>query len=124
MIRRPPRSTLFPYTTLFRSLIYRGYRITNWCPRDRSAISDLEVNYEETNGKLYGLRYPFVDGKGPGPDGEPYAQVFSTRPETMLGDVALVVHPEDERYTNLVARRVMVPFVEDRKSVVKGTSVD
>ena len=51
-------------------LIYRGNRITNWCPHDRSAISDLEVNYEDVEGKLYGIRYPFIDGEGPGPDGE------------------------------------------------------
>ena len=104
--------------------IYRGHRITNWCPRDRSAISDLEVNYEETDGKLYGLRYPFVDGKGPGPDGRAYAQVFSTRPETMLGDVALVVNPDDGRYTELVGRRVMVPFVEREIEVFADEHVD
>jgi valyl-tRNA synthetase len=105
-------------------LIYRGNRITNWCPRDRSAISDLEVNYEETDGKLYGLRYPFVDDKGPGPDGRAYAQVFSTRPETMLGDVALVVNPSDERYKNLIGRRVMVPFVEREIEVFADDYVD
>jgi valyl-tRNA synthetase len=105
-------------------LIYRGNRITNWCPRDRSAISDLEVNYEETNGKLYGLRYSFVDRKGPGPDGEPFAQVFSTRPETMLGDVALVVNPDDERYTDLVGRKVMVPFVQREIEVFADEYVD
>jgi valyl-tRNA synthetase len=118
-------SVLTAFVELYRAgLIYRGNRITNWCPRDRSAISDLEVNYEETSGKLYGLRYPFVDGKGPGPDGEPYAQVFSTRPETMLGDVALVVNPEDERYTDLVGRRVMVPFVEREIEVFADRYVD
>jgi len=92
--------------------IYRGTRIVNWCPRDRSAISDLEVNYEDTDGKLYGLRYPFSDDEGPGPDGNDFVQVFSTRPETMLGDVALVINPEDGRYRGLVGRRVTVPFVE------------
>jgi valyl-tRNA synthetase len=107
-----------------QGLIYRGYRITNWCPRDRSAISDLEVNYEETNGKLYGLRYPFVDGKGPGPDGNDFAQAFSTRPETMLGDVALVVNPDDERYTDLVGRRVMVPLVEREIEIFADEYVD
>jgi len=105
-------------------LIYRGNRITNWCPRDRSAISDLEVNYEEVEGKLYGIRYPFVDGKGPGPDGNNYAQVFSTRPETMLGDVALVVSPDDVRYTKLVGRRVKVPFVEREIEVFADGYVD
>jgi valyl-tRNA synthetase len=61
-------SVLTAFVELYNEgLIYRGYRITNWCPRDRSAISDLEVTYEETRGKLFGLRYPFVDGLGPGP---------------------------------------------------------
>ena len=105
-------------------LIYRGNRITNWCPHDRSAISDLEVNYEDVEGNLYGIRYPFVDDKGPGPDGEEYAQVFSTRPETMLGDVALVVNPEDERYKDLVGRKVEVPFVEREIEVFADGHVD
>ena len=105
-------------------LIYRGNRITNWCPRDRSAISDLEVNYEEVDGKLYGVRYPFADAVGPGPDGNNYAQVFTTRPETVLGDVALVVNPEDERYRNLVGRQVTVPFVEREIEVIADSYVD
>ncbi len=105
-------------------LIYRGNRITNWCPHDRSAISDLEVNYEDVDGKLYGLRYPFVDGRGPGPDGEDHVQVFSTRPETMLGDVALVVHPDDERHKGLVGRRVEVPFVAREIEVFADEYVD
>jgi valyl-tRNA synthetase len=105
-------------------LLYRGNRITNWCPRDRSAISDLEVNYEEVDGNLYGIRYPFADGGGPGPDGNDYVQVFSTRPETMLGDVALVVNPDDERYTSLVGRRVRVPFVEREIEILADDYVD
>ncbi|MGI8908943.1 MAG: valine--tRNA ligase, partial [Rubrobacteraceae bacterium] len=118
-------SVLTAFIKLYEEgLIYRGNRITNWCPRDRSAISDLEVNYEEVDGKLYGIRYPFVDGKGPGPDGAGYAQVFSTRPETMLGDVALVVSPDDERYTELVGRRVKVPFVEREIEVFADEYVD
>ncbi len=118
-------SVLTAFIELYNAgLIYRGSRITNWCPFDRSAISDLEVNYEETDGKLYGLRYPFVDGRGPGPDGKEYAQVFSTRPETMLGDVALVVNPDDERYTGLIGRRVMVPFVEREIEVFADEYVD
>ena len=104
--------------------IYRGNRITNWCPHDRSAISDLEVNYEEVDGKLYGVRYPFTDGKGPGPDTKEYAQVFTTRPETVLGDVALVVNPDDERYMELVGRRVTVPFVEREIEVLADDYVD
>lgn len=118
-------SVLTAFIRLYEAgLIYRGYRITNWCPRDRSAISDLEVNYEEVDGRLYGLRYTFVDGKGPGPDGNEYAQVFSTRPETMLGDVALVVNPDDERYRELVGRKVLVPFVEREIEVLADPYVD
>ena len=105
-------------------LIYRGNRITNWCPHDRSAISDLEVNYEEVSGKLYGLRYPFADGEGAGPDGADSVQVFSTRPETMLGDVALVVNPDDERHKALVGRRVRVPFVGREIEVFADEYVD
>jgi valyl-tRNA synthetase len=104
--------------------IYRGTRIVNWCPRDRSAISDLEVNYEDTDGRLYGLRYPFSDDKGPGPDGKDFVQVYSTRPETMLGDVALVVNPDDVRYKDLVGRRITVPFVLREIEVFADEHVD
>jgi len=104
--------------------IYRGNRITNWCPRDRSAISDLEVNYLEVDGRLYGVRYPFADGKGAGPDGNTYTQVFTTRPETVLGDVALVVNPDDERYTGLIGRWVTVPFVEREVEILADSYVD
>ncbi|CAN5891795.1 valine--tRNA ligase [soil metagenome] len=111
-------AVLTAFIEMFESgLIYRGNRITNWCPHDRSAISDLEVNYEEINGKLYGLRYPFVDGDG-------HAQVFTTRPETMLGDVALVANPDDERYTKLVGRKVRVPFVEREIEIFADDYVD
>jgi valyl-tRNA synthetase len=104
--------------------VYRGNRITNWCPHDRSAISDLEVSYEEVDGKLYGVCYPFTDGKGPGPDGKYYTQVFTTRPETVLGDVALVVNPDDERYHDLVGRRVKVPLVGREVEVLADDYVD
>jgi valyl-tRNA synthetase len=118
-------AVLEAFVRLFNDgFIYRGNRITNWCPRDRSAISDLEVNYEEVDGRLYGVRYPFADRKGPGPDGKDYAQVFTTRPETVLGDVALVVNPDDERYAGLVGRRVMVPFVEREVEVLADSYVD
>src|SRR5215210_4014626 len=118
-------SVLTAFIELYEAgFIYRGNRITNWCPHDRSAISDLEVNYVEVEGKLYGVRYRFVDGKGPGPDGNDYAQVFTTRPEAALGDVALVVNPDDERYKGLVGRRVTVPFVEREIEVLADGYVD
>lgn len=104
--------------------IYRGTRITNWCPRDRSAISDLEVNYEEVQGRLYQILYKFSDGRGPGPDGRDHVAVFTTRPETMLGDVALVVNPEDARYRRLLGRRVLVPFVEREVEIFADLHVD
>src|SRR5215210_404296 len=118
-------SVLTAFTDLHElGLVYRGNRITNWCPRDRSAISDLEVNYEEVDGRLYEVRYPFADGRGPGPDGNPYAEVNTTRPETVLGDVALVVSPDDERYEELVGRKVTVPFVEREIEVLADSYVD
>ena len=118
-------SVLTAFIELYEAgFIYRGNRITNWCPRDRSAISDLEINYEEVDGRLYGVRYPFADGRGPGPDGKNYAEVNTTRPETVLGDVALVVNPEDERYKELVGRKVMVPFVEREVEVLADSYVD
>jgi valyl-tRNA synthetase len=125
MDERYADAVLAAFVRLYEAgFIYRGNRITNWCPRDRSAISDLEVNYEEVDGKLYGVRYPFADGKGPGPDGKGYAQVFTTRPETVLGDVALIVNPEDQRYAGLVGRRVTVPFVEREIEVLADSYVD
>ena len=118
-------SVLTAFIELYEAgFIYRGNRITNWCPRDRSAISDLEINYEDVEGRLYGVRYPFADGRGPGPDGKNYAEVNTTRPETVLGDVALVVNPEDERYKELVGRKVMVPFVEREVEVLADSYVD
>ncbi|MDQ3910493.1 MAG: valine--tRNA ligase, partial [Actinomycetota bacterium] len=118
-------SVLGAFVELYNAgLIYRGNRITNWCPHDRSAISDLEVNYEEVDGRLYGVCYPFTDGRGSGPDGKCHVQVFTTRPETVLGDVALVVNPDDERYKALIGRRVKVPFVEREIEVLADSYVD
>ena len=80
-----------------QGLIYRGKYIVNWCPRCMTAISDLEVVHEETQGKLYEIRYPIVGSKD-------YITVATTRPETMLGDTAIAVNPKDERYKNLVGQ--------------------
>src|SRR5438445_1113867 len=97
-------------------LIYRGPRIVNWCPNDRSAISDLEVQYEETEGQLYYLGYP-VDGGGVIP-------VATTRPETMLGDTAVAVHPDDWRYKDLIGKSVTLPIVHRRVPIVADDAVD
>ena len=85
-------------------LIYRGKRITNWCPKCNTALSDIEVEHETEQGHLWHLRYPFKDGSG-------YVVVATTRPETMLGDTGVAVHPDDERYKNLVGKTLILPLV-------------
>jgi valyl-tRNA synthetase len=84
-------------------LIYRGAYIVNWCPRCQTAISDLEVVHEEQQGKLWEIRYPVVGESG-------FVTVATTRPETMLGDVAVAVHPDDERYTHLHGKMLRLPL--------------
>ncbi|MBI4865535.1 MAG: valine--tRNA ligase [Candidatus Wallbacteria bacterium] len=100
-----------------KGLIYRGDYIVNWCPRCQTALSDIEVEYQETQGKLWHIRYPSADG-GPG------VVVATTRPETMLGDVAVAVHPEDERYSALVGSTVVLPVVERQIPVIADSFVD
>jgi len=97
-------------------LIYRGPRIVNWCPRDRSSISDLEVEYEETDDQLYTLTYP-VDGGGS-------IQVATARPETMVGDTGVAVHPDDARYGGLVGKQVTLPLVHRRVPIVADPAVE
>jgi valyl-tRNA synthetase len=92
-----------------QGLIYRGAYIVNWCPRCQTAISDLEVVHEEQNGHLWEIRYPVIgaDGKETGE----FLSVATTRPETMLGDVAVAIHPEDERYLHLHGKKLRLPLV-------------
>jgi valyl-tRNA synthetase len=85
-------------------MIYRGNRIVNWCPNDQTVLSDLEVLREPQKGKLFYLHYPFVEGEGG-------VTVATTRPETMLGDTAVAVNPNDERYQELIGRHVILPIV-------------
>src|SRR5207237_1334856 len=85
-------------------MIYRGNRIVNWCPNDQTVLSDLEVLREPQNGKLYYIRYLFKEGDG-------WITVATTRPETMLGDTAVAVNPNDERYQELIGRHVILPIV-------------
>ncbi|HEX4067238.1 MAG TPA: valine--tRNA ligase [Acidobacteriaceae bacterium] len=87
-----------------QGLIYRGAYIVNWCPRCQTAISDLEVTHEEQQGKLWEIRYPVIGS-------DEFLTVATTRPETMLGDVAVAVHPLDERYTHLVGKMLRLPLV-------------
>jgi valyl-tRNA synthetase len=98
-------------------LIYRGNRIINWCPRCRTAISDIEVEHEDVAGELVRIRYPFSDGDGG-------IEVATTRAETMLGDTAVAVHPDDERYRGLVGRTVVLPLVGRVVPIVADAAVD
>nr|WP_295083953.1 valine--tRNA ligase [uncultured Roseateles sp.] len=98
-------------------LIYRGNRLVNWDPVLKSAVSDLEVNSEEEDGFLWHIRYPLADGSGE-------LVVATTRPETMLGDVAVMVHPEDERYTALIGKQVTLPLCDRTIPVIADDYVD
>ncbi len=100
-----------------QGLIYRGKRLVSWDPVLKSAVSDLEVESEEEDGFLWHIRYPMVDGSGS-------ITVATTRPETMLGDVAVMVHPEDERYTALIGKRVKLPLCDRDIPVIADDYVD
>ena len=98
-------------------LIYRGKRLVNWDPVLGTAVSDLEVDSEEEDGKIWEIRYPFEDGPGG-------LVVATTRPETMLGDVAVAVNPKDDRYTKLVGRQVKLPLTDRKILVIADDYVD
>ncbi|ADH85749.1 valine--tRNA ligase [Desulfurivibrio alkaliphilus] len=98
-------------------LIYRGNYIINWCPRCHTALADVEVEHEETAGALYHIRYPLADGSG-------HVVVATTRPETMLGDTAVAVHPADERYRELKEAAVILPLVNRKIPIVYDTHVE
>ncbi|MBX9642000.1 MAG: class I tRNA ligase family protein, partial [Mycobacteriaceae bacterium] len=106
------------FVKLYRDgLIYRGMRLSNWDPVLHTVISDLEVLAEEEDGKLWQIRYPLADGSG-------HLTVATTRPETMLGDAAVAVHPEDERYRSLVGRQVILPLTGRTIPVIADEYVD
>ena len=104
-------------------LIYRGNRLVNWDPSLRTAISDLEVISEEENGSLWHFRYPLADGVTTA-SGESYVIIATTRPETLLGDSAVAVHPEDERYASLVGKYVDLPLCDRRIQIIADDYVD
>ncbi len=104
-------------------LIYRGKRLVNWDPALQTAISDLEVENHDVNGHLWHLRYPLADGVKTA-DGLDYLTVATTRPETLLGDAAVAVHPEDERYRKLIGKFVTLPLVSRRLPVIADPYVD
>lgn len=98
-------------------LIYRGDYIINWCPRCHTALADLEVEFEPSPGKLWYIRYPLENGEGA-------IVVATTRPETMLGDTAVAVHPEDPRYKTLIGKFVKLPIIERRIPIIADNRVD
>ncbi|HEX3016664.1 MAG TPA: valine--tRNA ligase [Caproicibacter sp.] len=100
-----------------KGLIYRGERIINWCPHCKTSISDAEVEFSERDGYFWHLRYPFKDGSG-------YLELATTRPETMLGDTAVAVHPEDERYKDLVGKTLILPLVGREIPVIADEYVE
>ncbi len=106
------------FVTLYEAgLVYRGHYIINWCPRCLTALSNEEAEKEETDGKIWHLRYPLADGSG-------HVTVATTRPETMLGDTAVAVHPEDERYRDLIGRELRLPVVHRLVPIVADDAVD
>ncbi|MBQ3151671.1 MAG: valine--tRNA ligase [Clostridia bacterium] len=100
-----------------KGLIYRGERIINWCPHCLTSISDAEVEYEERDGSFWHIRYPLADGSG-------YVEVATTRPETMLGDTGVAVHPSDERYKDIVGKNVILPIINKEIPVVADEYVE
>jgi valyl-tRNA synthetase len=100
-----------------RGLLYRDDRIGNWCPRCMSAISDLEVNHLEVTDSLTRIRYPLADGSG-------HVEIATVRPPTMLADVAVAVHPDDDRYRGLVGREAIVPVAERRVPIIADERVE
>ena len=100
-----------------KGLIYRGERIINWCPHCKTSISDAEVEYENQAGHFWHLRYPLADGSG-------YVELATTRPETMLGDTAIAVNPNDERYKDIVGKNVILPLVNREIPIVADDYVE
>lgn len=100
-----------------KDLIYRGEYIINWDPVTKTALSDIEVIYKDIQGAFYHLRYPLKDGSG-------YIEIATTRPETMLGDTAVAVHPEDERYKHLIGKTIVLPIVGREIPIIADEYVD
>lgn len=100
-----------------KGLIYRGEYIINWDPETRTALSDIEVVHKEIEGKFYHVKYPYTDGSG-------YLEIATTRPETMLGDTAVVVHPDDERYQDIIGKTVILPLMDREIPVITDDYVD
>ncbi|MDD5545009.1 MAG: valine--tRNA ligase [Acidobacteriia bacterium] len=118
------RAVRIAFVRLFEDgLIYRAKRLINWCPRCTTALSDLEVKYEERSAKLWTIRYP-LKGVGGVVNSEEFVTIATTRPETMLGDTALAIHPSDERYFYLKGRHAILPLIERELPIVEDERVD
>ena len=114
----PSRAVRTTFVNLYKKrLIYRGERMTNWCPRCRTALSDLEVKYREENAALYHIRYGLEDGSGS-------VTIATTRPETLLGDTAVAVNPNDERYSDLVGKNAILPVLRRVIPIIADDAVE
>ena len=112
------KAVLSAFVKLYeKGLIYKGYRLVNWCPVSKSAISDEEVIHKEVNGHLWHFKYPIKDS-------DECMIVATTRPETMLGDTAVAVHPKDERFAHLVGKTIILPLVGREIPVIADDYVD
>jgi valyl-tRNA synthetase len=100
-----------------KGMIYRAMRLINWCPRCETALSDLEVDHKDVNGNLWYIRYPFADGSG-------NITIATTRPETMLGDTAVAVNPEDDRYKSYVGKTIRLPLVGREIKIIADAAID
>ena len=105
-----------------KNLIYRGEYLVNWCPESQSAVSDLEVEMQEVNGHLWHFKYPLISESGEQLD--KYLEVATTRPETLLGDTAVAVNPDDDRYKEFIGIKVKVPFVDREIPIIADSHVD
>jgi len=114
----PSRAVRTAFVRLYnKGLVYRGERLINWCPRCLTALSDLEVQHKDITGNLYYMRYPFADGGG-------FITVATTRPETYLGDTAVAVNPDDERFRAVVGKKVVLPVINRAIPIITDAAVD